>query len=85
MSPYSTAEEALDSEAVRIAVHETTCDMAVAREGELEPCDKPAAAVVAMEWDGEWWVWAMCIRHAYLNGGCRNAVPLSRITEEAQA
>lgn len=85
MSPYATLEEALDSEAVRIAVHETTCDMAVAREGELEPCDKPAAAVVATEWGGAWWVWSMCIYHAYVNGGCRNAVPLSRITKEARA
>lgn len=85
MSHYATREEALDSEAVREAAHETTCGMAVTRDWELEPCGKPTAAVVATEWDGAWWVWAMCIRHAYVNGGCRNAVPLSRITEEARA
>lgn len=78
MTRYATRDEAMTPQAIRDG-WDTTCPMTVTRDGEAEPCGRPTQAVVAFEWDGSWWVSAMCISHAYRCHWTANGAPLPQI------
>ena len=85
MSGYRTRSEATSHEALRWLIrHEADwrCPMGITIQGRAEPCERNATAIVAYDFEGEWFVTPMCTNHAH-RAGRGNGIPLRQILDAA--
>ena len=71
MSGYDTRREAKSAEALRHLLatqRDWRCPINVTRKGEHEPCDNHATAIVAYDFEGQWFLDPMCTFHANRTG-----------------
>lgn len=82
---HPTREEALSREVLANEIRHlaTRCEFVAARDGELEPCDKPTVAVVIYPWMGSWVVDAACLHHTHQSGKA-NVVSLADVIAAAR-